>query len=67
MGGREIGGDQTLAMRAAIEVTETNRGRVSDPGQAALSGSQSKPSGSAGGYLLKRSRDLFIAESPLQL
>jgi AraC-like DNA-binding protein len=33
-------------------VAQLNRGRVSDPAQAALSGSHRKASGSAGGYLL---------------
>ena len=33
-------------------MAQRNRGRVSDPAQAALSGSHRKASGSAGGYLL---------------
>jgi len=33
-------------------VAQLNRGRVSDPAQAALSGSHRKAPGSAGGYLL---------------
>jgi hypothetical protein len=34
-------------------VAQLNRGRVSDPAQAALSGSHRKAPGSAGGYLLQ--------------
>jgi hypothetical protein len=34
------------------KVAQTLRGRVSDPRLAALSGSQTKAPGSAGGYLL---------------
>jgi hypothetical protein len=39
-------------MRGHRKVTQEKRGRVSDPDQAALSGSQPKAPGFAGGYLL---------------
>ena len=38
---------------ATVKVAQPNRGRVSDPTQAALSGSHNKAPGSAGGYLLR--------------
>src|ERR1017187_8553515 len=37
---------------ATVKVAQLKRGRVSDPAQAALSGSHRKAPGSAGGYLL---------------
>ncbi len=36
---------------ATVKVAQSNRGRVSDPAPAALSGSHNKAPGSAGGYL----------------
>jgi len=49
---------------ATVKVAQLNRGRVSDPAQAALSGSHRKAPGSAGGYLLtKRLSEVVMRKS----
>ena len=49
------------------KVAQLNRGRVSDPAQAASSGSHKKAPGSAGGYLLWYAQHghILTGESPL--
>ena len=44
-----LGSDEPVALRSHLQVAPFRRGRVSDPGKAALSGSQSKAPGFAGG------------------
>ena len=41
-----------MEVASHLQVAQPNRGRVSDPAQAALSGSHRKAPGFAGGYLL---------------
>src|ERR1700674_931648 len=44
-----LGSDESVALRSHLQVAPFRRRRVSDPGKAALSGSQSKAPGFAGG------------------